>query len=249
MIQRLHAKDPADRYQSAAEVAEELGRQLAELPAPGLAPDEPGATARQHGYPSPDDPAGGEADRSPLRLGGPQGQASARVPKRIAVAVLGILGLAAAAIVVRFAPASGDAGPPSVTFASSAQNGPGRPSSNVIVTAQDHGERPTIVGSGKPATKAFDLADFSSLEIAHGFRAEVTKADRFSVSVTADDNVLPHIRVVKEGTRLRIGLENNLSYRLRRNSLKVAIAMPALDAIDLSHGTRASSVGSSLTGH
>ena len=35
VIRRLHAKDPAARYQSAAEVAEVLGRQLAELQRPG----------------------------------------------------------------------------------------------------------------------------------------------------------------------------------------------------------------------
>ncbi len=239
VIQRLHAKDPAVRYQSAAEVAEELGRQLAELQRPGSRRTSPAPRLAGTG-------TQGQATRpaaKPADLQSdwavPKAKRRARIPKRTAIAVLGILGLAAAAMVVHFAPASNNAGPPWLTFAWSPQDGSGRPSSSVIVTAQDQGERPTIVGSGKPATKAFDLADFSSLEIAHGFRAELTKADRFAVSVTADDNVLPHILVVKEGTRLRIGLENNLSYRLRRNSLKVAIAMPALDAIDLSHGTRA----------
>ena len=109
---------------------------------------------------------------------------------------------------------------------------------NITVNTNQR-EQPTIVASGKPATKGFDLADFSAVEIAFPFRTEVTRADRFAVKLTADDNVLDHIRVVKEGTRLKIGLEDNRSYRLRRNSLKVAIAMPALDAIDLSHGARA----------
>ena len=59
------------------------------------------------------------------------------------------------------------------------------------------------------------------------------------MKLTADDNLLDHIRVVKEGARLRIGLEDNRSYRLRRNSLEVAIVVPALEAIDLSHGARA----------
>ncbi len=73
----------------------------------------------------------------------------------------------------------------------------------------------------------------------HPFRAELTRADRFDVSVTADDNVLGHVIVAKEGKKLRIGLEGNLSYRLRRDSLKVAIAMPALSSLGLSHGARA----------
>src|SRR5262245_35876971 len=37
IIDRLHAKDPAQRYQSAAEVAEVLGRRLAHVPPPGWA--------------------------------------------------------------------------------------------------------------------------------------------------------------------------------------------------------------------
>src|SRR5207302_1727266 len=38
VIAKLHAKDPAERFQSAAEVAELLGRYLAHLQQPALAP-------------------------------------------------------------------------------------------------------------------------------------------------------------------------------------------------------------------
>ncbi len=71
---------------------------------------------------------------------------------------------------------------------------------NAIITSQD--DHPTIVGSGKPATKAWNLADFKAVEIRHPFRADLTRADRFAVSVTADDNVLDHIQVEKKGSRL-----------------------------------------------
>ena len=115
------------------------------------------------------------------------------------------------------------------------------PPANGVVTNQN--ESQSVVGSGKPATKAWNLADFTSVEINHPFRAEVSRADRFAVTVTADDNVLDHIQVAKEGSRLQISLEDNRVYRLRRDSLKVAIAMPALDSLDLSHGARATIKG------
>jgi hypothetical protein len=41
LIARLHAKDPADRFQTAAEVADLLGRHLAHLQQPGMKPPEP----------------------------------------------------------------------------------------------------------------------------------------------------------------------------------------------------------------
>jgi Protein kinase domain len=48
LIARLHAKDPAQRFQSAAEVADVLGRHLAHLQQPSLAPrPEAGAVPRQ----------------------------------------------------------------------------------------------------------------------------------------------------------------------------------------------------------
>src|SRR5262249_30168434 len=40
-IARLHAKSPAERYQSAAEVADLFGRRLAHLQQPGMKPSEP----------------------------------------------------------------------------------------------------------------------------------------------------------------------------------------------------------------
>jgi WD40 repeat protein len=46
IIARLHAKDPADRFQTAAEVADLLGRHLAHLQQPGIVPLPVGQTSR-----------------------------------------------------------------------------------------------------------------------------------------------------------------------------------------------------------
>ncbi len=111
----------------------------------------------------------------------------------------------------------------------------------MIITDSDQGPAPpgTIVGSGKPATKRVEIADFTGVEIANTFQATIRRADRFEVSVTADDNVIEHVTVEKDGPRLRVGLEKGRSYRLRPNTLKLEVAMPALEALDASGASRA----------
>ena len=68
---------------------------------------------------------------------------------------------------------------------------------------------------------------------------EVTRADQFGVSVTADDNVLEHVKAVKEGSSLKVALEEGKRYRVKAGSLKLNVAMPALAGLGLSHGARA----------
>src|SRR5262249_784798 len=114
---------------------------------------------------------------------------------------------------------------------------PQRPA-HVVIT-DDSKDVEEIAGSGEPTTKGWSLADFTEVEITREFRAEVTRADRFSVAVTADDNLFDHVRAAKEGPGLRVDLEQGRRYRLRRGSLKVAITMPALASLELSHGARA----------
>src|SRR5262249_8859610 len=112
----------------------------------------------------------------------------------------------------------------------------GQSPARVIISNQD--ESRTIVGSGQPATKRWDLADFTAVAIGNAFRATGTRADRFEVTVTADDNVLEHVQVAKDGPRLMVQLENGWTYRLRPDTLKVSITLPHLEAIDLSGATR-----------
>ncbi len=228
-IARLHAKDPAGRYQSAAEVAEVLGRQLADLQRPGprrSRPAPPPVSAVAVAPAPAAKPAGLSSDWSVARAKPRPG-----VSWRAAAVLLGVIGLGAAFMAARSAPE----GPSRATlFASSSEGQP----PGMVVISQEPVADPMIVGSGKPATKGFNLADFTGIEIAHPFRAEVTRGDRFAVSVTADDNMLEHVRLAKDGARLKIGLEDNRSYRFRRNALKVAITLPALEEISLTHGAR-----------
>ena len=119
------------------------------------------------------------------------------------------------------------------TLRSSRMAGPWPPRSQAT-----HLSKNTIVGSGHPDTKVLAVADFDSVEIVHPFQVEVIQADRFGVTVTADDNVLEHVKAVKEGSSLKINLEEGKIYRVKAGSLKATVRMPVLARLGLSHGAR-----------
>ena len=54
-----------------------------------------------------------------------------------------------------------------------------------------------------------------------------------------DDNIIGHVQVTREGSRLRVRMEDGLSYRLNGSSLELNITMPVLEAIDLDGGAHA----------
>jgi serine/threonine-protein kinase len=238
VIARLHAKDPAARYQTATEVAEELGRQLAELQRPGARSSRRGPCTAS-GPVDPQSPILGQAKAA---ADGPLRRRQRRVVAPAATVLLVLLGLTAAGTSARIAFLDGPK--PPAGFASvladppgaGAQTGQGQPPARVIITRQEAGR--TIVGSGKPATRRWDLAGFTAVAIRTSFRATVTRSDRFEITVTADDNVLEHVQVAKDGPRLQVQLEGGWTYRLRPDTLQVAIALPVLEAIDFAGAVR-----------
>jgi RNA polymerase sigma factor (sigma-70 family) len=90
-----------------------------------------------------------------------------------------------------------------------------------------------VVGSGKPDTKKFDLADFTSLDVSSAFEVQVTKADKFSVSVSADDNLLGLVKVEKKDATLHVSLAEHKSVQTK-NRMRAEISMPVLKGVSLS---------------
>ncbi len=212
IVERLHEKDPADRFQSATEVAETLGRYLADL---------------QRGVPITVQP---NVSAPAIR------RRPARKPMLAAAMMIPALALAVAAyekpnaifplLPAMARPAPGDS---NHGVAENGQDG------NVTVVMDD-GSKDVIVGSGSPAMKAWDIAGFTSVQIRTSFRADIKKGTGFKVTTTADDNVLPHIQVVKEGPTLKISLDRG-SYRLK-SPLKAEITLPTLVGLDISGASK-----------
>src|SRR5262249_23496083 len=96
-------------------------------------------------------------------------------------------------------------------------------------------------GSGKPATKTVDVRDFNAVRIERLLAAQVTRADSFKVSLTADDNVLDRIEVVREGSTLRISLAPG-GYLLREKP-RASITLPVLEGIDRAGAAQATIQG------
>ena len=116
-----------------------------------------------------------------------------------------------------------------------------RPTQVAAAPVADLTDGDAIVGSGKPATKEIKVADFTAVEVHAPVLVEITRGDMFRASVTADDNLLEHVKAVKEGSTLKISVDTGTK-RWRggpKSVLKVAITMPTLEAISLSAASRA----------
>jgi hypothetical protein len=102
--------------------------------------------------------------------------------------------------------------------------------------------RLTDTGSGNVVTQEMAITDFDKVDISQGFQVDISQGDEFSVVIRIDDNFEEYLQVVKEGSTLKIGLEQNRIYS--DATLQAEITMPELVGLDLSGGSRASVSGS-----
>jgi hypothetical protein len=97
------------------------------------------------------------------------------------------------------------------------------------------------VGTGKSATKEIKVADFTSVEVQAPIQVEITQGDTFRASVTADDNLIDHVQVVKEGSVLKVAVDTGEKgwQSSPKSVLKVALTMPTLEGLTLRAASRA----------
>jgi hypothetical protein len=95
-----------------------------------------------------------------------------------------------------------------------------------------------LEGSGTLVTEEFALTGFDRVDASHAFTVNITQGDDFSVVVSIDDNLAQYLRVEKQGSTLRIGLDPRRNYRNTHTTAEVT--MPELTGLELSgatHGT------------
>jgi len=102
-----------------------------------------------------------------------------------------------------------------------------------------------LVDSGKLQTQQKNLSDFTIINIQSGFQAQISQGDSYSVSITADSNVINRIDVNQSGNTLTIGLQIASIFNI--GTLKAQITMPDLQEIQLSGGASANVSGFQLT--
>ena len=93
-----------------------------------------------------------------------------------------------------------------------------------------------IRGSGNIVTKPLPISDFTRVEAGNSFNVTITRADRFNVSIQADDNLVEHLDVRKSGETLVLRLKPGKS--ARRATLVADVSLPHLNGVKLSGASR-----------
>ncbi len=89
---------------------------------------------------------------------------------------------------------------------------------------------PSVQGSGKVKTETRNLPAFKSISSGGSYDVEVTVGPKQSVTVSADDNLLPVITTEVESGDLKIGSNKNFS---SHSPIKIVITVPSLNSMVL----------------
>ena len=110
----------------------------------------------------------------------------------------------------------------------------------IVIVARRQSGRPAVPGSGRVVTKQRPLDGFARVNVGNAFHVELKQAPQFSVSISADDNVIDLVEAEKEGDTLRIGLQ---AEDYSQVTLWARITMPELQGVMLTGASRASLEG------
>jgi hypothetical protein len=103
-----------------------------------------------------------------------------------------------------------------------------------------------LVGSGNLETEEYPFTDFTEVEIGSAFDFEIDQSSSYSISITADDNIMEYIQVSQVGQTLKIGLR--LFHPIGGHvTLRASVAMPQLRGLTASGATRGTISGFSST--
>ena len=88
-----------------------------------------------------------------------------------------------------------------------------------------------VKGSGNVATEHRDVIDFSSIDVGGVYQVEIVAGKEFSVTVEADDNILPLIKTEVEDGTLKIGSERRIS---PKTTVRIRISAPVIERLEVS---------------
>jgi hypothetical protein len=96
--------------------------------------------------------------------------------------------------------------------------------------------RPTVQGSGTPASSTRSTGSFDELAFSGTGTLRVTIGDGVSVIVSGDDNIVPLIQTELTGSKLAIFTKSSIAPKV---PLVIAITAPSLKSLELSGATAA----------
>lgn len=92
----------------------------------------------------------------------------------------------------------------------------------------------SIKGSGNQVTETRNVDEFFSVDASGVFKVEIISQKDFSVSVDADDNLLPHIKTEVKNGELKIFSERRIK---SSNPIRIRITAPNVERIEASGAT------------
>jgi len=90
----------------------------------------------------------------------------------------------------------------------------------------------TINGSGFLVSNDQNISDFTKIETGFAFESTIRQDSLYKITVTADDNIIEYVRVFKEGSTLKVLMDEDKNYS--NATLKVDITLPDVENINLS---------------
>ncbi len=106
-----------------------------------------------------------------------------------------------------------------------------------------------IRGSGREANGTFDISpDYTSLDVSSGIVVELVDSLTTRGFITADEDVLDHVMIVREGGRVKVSYEPLVSVH---SDITTVVKMPLsalLEEVDASSAARVVSTGRLLCG-
>jgi hypothetical protein len=101
---------------------------------------------------------------------------------------------------------------------------------------------PQLAGSGSAATEMREVEEFAEVSVSSAIKLDVTIGPAVSISMTADDNILPHVKTEVISDRLKIYVDESYSSKL---GVKVQLTAPALRGLRASGAAKTRVTGAS----
>jgi hypothetical protein len=97
------------------------------------------------------------------------------------------------------------------------------------------GPRPEVTGFTNMATWEYEFADFTNINASSAFTVNVSQSDSYSISITANENLLEYLNVYQRGKTLYLGMK---SANYRNVRYEANITMPSLLNFELSGASK-----------
>jgi len=100
-----------------------------------------------------------------------------------------------------------------------------------------------VRGSGTLATEERQASGFDAVQVSGALDVRITRAQAFSVKVTADDNIVPLILTEKRGSSLQVRTKGGQRYDARAQQPRIEVTMPSITRLEATGASTITAAG------